>query len=190
MAPWMKASETSRRCWKSRTSLRQRVIHPKVRSTTQRRGSTLKPGSLSIRRTTSITKSRMRALSMSAVRLRVRPTYALPMGGGDPMFSIEVVNLSTFAVTITEVGFTVDGRTTKKTRAGIPQPLIIDGQPWPRRLQQREAVSAFFHPGEAMRAGGWIGRAYAHTSCGEFAYGTSPAFRELSDIVDQSRSRK
>lgn len=131
------------------------------------------------------------AISQRRVRLRVRPTYALPIGGGDTMFSIEVVNLSTFAVTITEVGFTVDGSTAKrKTRAGIPRPIIIDGQPWPRRLQQREAVSAFFHPGEAMRAGGRIGRAYAHTSCGEFAYGTSPALRELRDIVDQSRSRK
>ena len=42
--------------------LRQRVIQPKVRSTTQRRGKILKPGSLSMRRTISTTKSLARGL--------------------------------------------------------------------------------------------------------------------------------
>ena len=130
------------------------------------------------------------AISQRRVRLRVRPTYALAVPAGETMFSIEVVNLSNFAVTITEVGFTLDGRTAKKTRAGIPKPIIMDGQPWPRRLQSREAVSAFLHPGEVYRAGGRIGRAYAHTSCGEFAYGTSPALRQLSKIIDEGRARK
>ncbi|SDD82258.1 hypothetical protein SAMN04487779_10135 [Belnapia rosea] len=52
------ASLTSHRRSQSRTSLRQCIIQPKVRSTTQRLGSTWKPfwsGSL---RTISMTKSR------------------------------------------------------------------------------------------------------------------------------------
>lgn len=43
-------------------------LQPKVRSTTHRRGSTSKPLALSDRRTTSTTKSRKAALSMSWVR--------------------------------------------------------------------------------------------------------------------------
>jgi hypothetical protein len=38
MATWITASETSRRRSSSRTRRRQRIIQPKVRSTTQRRG--------------------------------------------------------------------------------------------------------------------------------------------------------
>ena len=46
----------------------QRIIQPKVRSTTHRRARTWKPGVPSIWRTASMTKSRKAALSMSVVR--------------------------------------------------------------------------------------------------------------------------
>lgn len=57
MGTWIMAFETSARLSKARTIPLQRLTHPKVRPTTQRRGRTLKPGSASILRTISITNS-------------------------------------------------------------------------------------------------------------------------------------
>jgi hypothetical protein len=101
------------------------------------------------------------------------------------MFSIEVVNLSTFAVTVSEVGFSIDGRGINKgRRLAVPRPIIIDGKPWPRRLEARESVSAYFHPGEVIGSGARIGSAYASTSCGEVEYGTSPALEQLRTAAE------
>ena len=58
MLTWIMASDTSQRRSSSRTRRRQRVIQPKVRSTTYRRGSTWKPTCPGNLRTTSTTKSR------------------------------------------------------------------------------------------------------------------------------------
>jgi hypothetical protein len=46
------------------------------------------------------------ALSQRRVRLIVRPALAYFTGGGPPMFSISVTNMSSFPLTISEVGFT------------------------------------------------------------------------------------
>ncbi|MBZ9977815.1 hypothetical protein [Mesorhizobium sp. BR-1-1-10] len=51
------------------------------------------------------------AISADRVRLRVKPAYAIGVPGGQVMFSIEVVNLSNFALTVAEVGFTLNGNT-------------------------------------------------------------------------------
>ncbi|WP_125900957.1 hypothetical protein [Methylobacterium indicum] len=114
------------------------------------------------------------------VRLRVRPADAISVPQGNRMFSIEVVNLSTFPVTITEVGLT-DGpkNIDKGARFVIGNPILIDGKPWPRRLEVRESVSAYFDPRQLAGQGISIGRAFARTSCGEVAYGTSPALEQL-----------
>ncbi len=71
------------------------------------------------------------------------------------MFSIEVVNLSNFALTISEAGFTIDNRMAQKgRRAAVVQPIVIDGKAWPRRLEAREAVSVYFHrPEEVVNIG-------------------------------------
>lgn len=123
------------------------------------------------------------AISQRRVRLRVKPAYAFAVPAGNTMFGIEVVNLSNFAVTVTEVGFTLNGRTLKRQRAAIPQPILIDGKPWPRRLEARESVSTYFDPREVIGSGRQIGRAYVQTSCGEVAFGTSPALEQLRDMA-------
>ncbi len=50
------------------------------------------------------------AMSKRRVRLRVRPAHAISAPAGEWMFSIEVVNLSNFALTISEAGFMIDNR--------------------------------------------------------------------------------
>lgn len=46
------------------------------------------------------------SLDKSRVKLKVVPAHAIPVGGADPwlQFCIEVTNLSTFPVTVHEVG--------------------------------------------------------------------------------------
>jgi hypothetical protein len=116
------------------------------------------------------------AMSARRVRLRVRPVHAFPPSG-EPMFAIEVLNLSNFELTVDEVGFTLNGNKLKKgRRAAIPRPIVIDGEPWPRRLKPRESVSLYFHRPDPSEP---IGKAYASTACGEVRYGDSPALWQL-----------
>lgn len=119
-------------------------------------------------------------LDQRRVRLRVRPAYAIAVPNGETGFSIEVTNLSQFPLTVTEVGFMLPGR----KRAMIASPVFVDGKGWPRRMEPREAVTAYFDPTDIPRANAaHIGKAYAHTACGEFAYGTSPALKQLREIA-------
>lgn len=124
------------------------------------------------------------ALSQRRVRLVVRPTYAIDPNGQRPtMLSIAVTNLSSFPMTINEVGYT-GGRGAKRgKRAMIFQPHVIDGKPWPRRLELREAVSLYFGVEDVPRDLSLLAWAYAGTECGVYAYGTSPALRQLREFA-------
>lgn len=119
------------------------------------------------------------AINQRRVRLRVRPTHAFAVPNAARMFCIEVINLSTFPVTISEVGFTTRHWIDRGDRLAVVGPLIIDGRPWPRRLETREAVSVYFSPSDVLSQRKPIGRVYARTSCDEVAYGTSPALKQL-----------
>lgn len=44
------------------------------------------------------------ALNANRVKLRVKPAFAIGIPQGQSMFSIEVVNLSNFPITVSEVG--------------------------------------------------------------------------------------
>jgi hypothetical protein len=120
------------------------------------------------------------------VRLRVRPRSALQVAANAIKKSskahtpestpcIEVTNLSGFAVTVAEVGYT---RPRQKRRSAVPLPSTMDGKGWPRRLEPRESVSAYFAPDE-FKPGTRIGRAYAKTECGVVRHGSSPALRQF-----------
>lgn len=123
------------------------------------------------------------AISAGRVKLRVKPAFAIGYPHGESMFSIEVVNLSSFPVTISEVGLTLGGNSLGQQRAAVTQPIMIDGGQWPRRLEAREAVSLYFDPSSMGRSGKAIGRAYARTACGEARYGTSGALRQFRDMM-------
>lgn len=124
------------------------------------------------------------SMNLRRVRLRVRPAHAIVPHLQDAMFVIEVTNLSAFPVTVREVGFTIGSkRADNGSRAAVPVPIVPDGKPWPRRLEAREAVSLLVPVASLYGDGSILGRAYAHTACGEFRYGSSPALKQLSDAV-------
>lgn len=119
-------------------------------------------------------------LNQRRVRLKVVPKMAYPLTHagdfGQEMGCIEVTNLSAFPLTISDVGFTIDGDPRKKPRAAILQPIVQDGGPWPRRLEARTSVSLYFNLGRLKRG---IRKAYVLTDCGQVAYGSSPALKSM-----------
>lgn len=124
-------------------------------------------------------------LNQRKVRLRVRPAHAFGVPDGRHMVSIEVINLSTFPLTITEVGFTLDNnRLDVGERAAMAPPILIDGGIWPRKLQPREAVTGLCYPEQLQ----WqrVGKAYARTACEEVRYGTSPALKSMRAVGSSS----
>ncbi len=120
-------------------------------------------------------------LNQRKVKLRVVPKHAIPVGaieGSDINMCIEVINLSTFPVTVSDVGVFYRGT---DVRVAVVQPIFLDGGRLPRRLESRAAFTAYM-------AGGSIGGrdnhrvkcAYARTDCGVTATGTSPALRQIA----------
>ena len=118
------------------------------------------------------------ALDKSRVKMRVRPKHAIPVGGADPRltFCIEITNLSAFAITVEEAGVFFKGT---DRRGAYTQPILIDGLPWPRRLEPRSSVSIYGQPPE--RGSHRLKCSYARTACGVTRTGTSPAFKQLAN---------
>ena len=72
---------------------------------------------------------------------RPAPAGHNPTGDDPPnRLAIEVVNLSAFAVTISQVGL---GRVDAAKRGVFVVPELSLGKTWPVRLESREAVTAF-----------------------------------------------
>jgi hypothetical protein len=130
-------------------------------------------------------------LSQRRVRLKVTPKLALhqPQGiystpnklllNGAP--AIEILNRSAFAVTISEAGFKLKREAEKL----IPKPpFIIDGKPWPRRLEAREAVTVYFPRSNNFPKN--LGSAYATTSCGKTVHGDSQALKKFRAQLQQT----
>ncbi len=133
--------------------------------------------------------------SQSRVKLRIVPKRSYSMGGsqivsGETLnpqmqqlekqclawWSIEVVNLSTFPLTISEVGF----GTRKRHRQVVMKPMITNDQTLPYRLEPRTSVlihahlQAKFNP-ELLKNNS----AFAVTDCGAVKFGSSPIFRQF-----------
>ncbi|WP_326510641.1 hypothetical protein [Aeromonas caviae] len=119
------------------------------------------------------------ALDSSRVKLRVVPKKAIPIGAVNHQltFCIEITNLSSFAVTISEAG--VFYKNTNK-RGAYVQPELIDGQGWPRRLEPRSSVTIYGHQPEVKDPRHPLKCAYARTECGVIRTGTSPVFKHLA----------
>lgn len=119
------------------------------------------------------------SLDKARVKLRVLPAHAIPVGPGANRslnFSIEVTNLSSFAVTVHDVGVFFHGT---DQRASFVRPIVIDGGAWPRRLEPRSSVSIYGERPESP-AHQRIRCAYARTSCGVTKRGNSPALKQIS----------
>jgi len=115
------------------------------------------------------------------VKLKVIPKRAMPIGAirdsGDRL-CIEVTNLSSFPITVAEVGVFYRGT---DVRGAIIQPIFLDGGTLPRRLESRASLTAYAadaFPGGRDRH--VVKCAYARTDCGVVATGNSPALRAMA----------
>jgi hypothetical protein len=118
-------------------------------------------------------------LDKNRVKLKVIPKGAIPVGGADPRltFCIEVTNLSTFPVTVSDVGVFYHG--TDK-RGSIVTPFLADGGSWPRRLEPRSSITVYSQR-PTSTAEHKIRCAYARTDCGTTKTGTSPALKQIAN---------
>jgi hypothetical protein len=107
-----------------------------------------------------------RAYSSDRVRIRVRPSWALLTGGGE-VLAVEVVNLSTFAVTVTALGFT---KLHSSSHAQVISPTLSTGDCLPKRLDPRTGFTALVDPREFMKITA-VDEAYVRTACGETVTG-------------------
>lgn len=137
-----------------------------------------------------------RGLDRDRLKLRVIPKIALPAGGLDrrQRLCIEVINLSTFPVTINEVGFHLKGTT---SRWALVSPTLLDGGKFPRRLEPRSAFTAYFDPGPESDPGFPLiaKAAYASTDCQETKTGSVKNIlrmlrHQLRDAEQLTRNRE
>jgi hypothetical protein len=120
------------------------------------------------------------AINQKRLKLKICPCHTIAVPHGTQGFSIEVLNISSFPVTIIEVGLTNKSNDARKgDRYPILHPIIIDNKPWPRRLEPRETVSLHSETPNHKN----IGIAYARTACGEYRYGDSPALKQIRKEV-------
>lgn len=114
------------------------------------------------------------------VKLQVIPKHAVPVGAiaHQPIqLCIDVTNFSTFPLTITEVG--VLYHSTSK-RGAVINPIIIDGGPFPRKLEPRTSFTAYLAEEAISDMDDYSVRCvYAQTDCGVMVTGNSPALQQL-----------
>ena len=126
-------------------------------------------------------------LSKDAVRLKIVPAHALPVGhggAGEWTLSIEVINLSAFAVTVDEVGLEL---VTKERLINTPTTTTNHG-PLPVRLEPREALTVLCFP--ELKTDPRLGEvcvAYARCQCGTVRYGNSPALKQVVREAEEKR---
>lgn len=111
------------------------------------------------------------ALERQRVLLRITPSYFV-LQGGELHVAIEVLNLSPFPVTISEIGFEVKGGN-KCIHTG----KLTNGKLLPSRLESRDEITAIF-PCSLIPVK-HIQKAFGRTICGHKFVGDSPALKEI-----------
>ena len=120
-----------------------------------------------------------RQLRRDKVRLKIVPSHVIPVGAvADPgwNFGIEVINMSEFPVTISDVGFLLNNgdKGTIATLPGFEQYGSL-----PLRLEPRTAFSKYFFVDSETNDWKDTKSAYALTLDGTLATGTSGALKQL-----------
>jgi hypothetical protein len=131
-----------------------------------------------------------RAFDRDKVKLRVIPKHAFPIGGIDsrPRVSIDVTNLSTFPVTVSQIGFLFHDTT---NRGMLLQPFMPDGGAFPRRLEPRTSFSVLCEPTEHLKPEfASVRCVFAQTDCGVTIKGNSPALEQLVNNAKERHARK
>jgi hypothetical protein len=119
------------------------------------------------------------AMDRTRLKLKVTPKHAIPLGGVNPnlTFCIEVTNLSTFPVTVCDVGVFYKAT---DARGSITEPILSDEGAWPRRLEPRSSVTVYSQKPRST-AERKIRCAFATTQCGYTRTGTTPALKQIAD---------
>jgi len=107
-------------------------------------------------------------------RLRVTPLIAHTLPDGELGVSIEVVNLSPFPLTISELGL---NRRDRRCYSSCWLPML-NGRPLPQRLEARESLTAFFPASDIDIKQATT--AFARTACGIVSEGDSQAWQQLT----------
>lgn len=99
-------------------------------------------------------------------------------------FLIEVINMSSFPVTVTHVGFKL------KVKPGnliVLKPTIKDNGTWPRKLEHRDSISLYFPLSDLIGSPLSISikNAFAKTACGTTCTGTSVSLKKLVKFISQ-----
>ncbi len=100
------------------------------------------------------------------------------LSGTPDGIAIEVLNLSLFPITISEVGFHTPKR---EQRMAVPMPIILDDGKWPRRLESREKVIVHIDLVSLLESEDLhlVKGVYARTDCGFYSRGNSKALSSL-----------
>ncbi len=120
-----------------------------------------------------------RAMNKDKIKIKVIPKGAIALGGAlsNINVAIEVINLSSFPVTIKGVGFLVKKG---KARMCLLEPIFLNQERLPMRLEPRESFTAYsILDNKSKRE---IKTAYAETSCGYQSTGTSNFLKSFSQV--------
>ena len=128
-----------------------------------------------------------KTLDKDRPKLRVVPKQAFAVGElahyePDTRLCIEVTNLSTFALTVSEVGVLYHG---SKARGALIPPIVIDGGTFPRRLEPRSSFTTYAAPNALVGSPHPIKCAYAATDCGLMFEGKSGALKQLEQEANR-----
>lgn len=118
------------------------------------------------------------------VRLKVIPKRVIASGGADPRINvgIEVINLSSFPLTIKETGFIMKGWS--DNRLAIITPITANREVLPFRLDPRASLTTYAILKDEDAA--LVKTAYVTTACENEVRGNSPA---LKGYVKKVRSK-
>ncbi len=121
-----------------------------------------------------------RSLSKERVRLKVIPKRVVTAGNFPYRvnISVDVINFSSFPLTITEIGFSIQG---SDKRGVLIKPMTSDARELPVRLDSRESLTVY-----GIIEGAYnYKNAYALTACGYKKKGTSPAFKQIVESLNE-----
>jgi len=121
-------------------------------------------------------------INRQQVLLQVTPAPGWTTPQGDPCVCVEVVNHSSFAVTISEIGLNRDD----SRRYSILDRPLTNGRPLPQRLESRESITAFFPASEIDLSVVSVG--FTKTSCGKVQVGDSPGWKQLRHSSAKEKS--
>ena len=120
------------------------------------------------------------SINQRLVRLKITPAFVTDSAGSPLGFSVEAVNLSNFPIVVAEIGFKIN----RRQKAPLQSFQLRDGASLPKKLDARDALTAYFGPQDfILPKGANLREAYIRTACGRIFYGDSPARKQLSEII-------